>query len=835
MPTPGPNVYPLDPTGISPANRIENEDHTLTPSNTSNYHFIIPQFSPFFAEGFTISHRPAGGSGFTPLVSGVDYNFAYPYVGATLQTAKPVYGAVSFINLQLGGTVRITYQTVGGEYTLDAVKLIELVANIVYNPRTTTWEQVSGAPAHFPPAPHAWTPQDLVGQQQILDKLDALIDAILNNQSNGLLSHLGDYGNPHRVNKNQVGLQNVMNFPIATIAEHVAGLATDRYATPAGVRAALSLIDTRQYLSLSEALTLTSVPKIPTWDTLLEFFRTFGILQRSDTIVSQPDRPTIIYPIETGIYTGGQALRCLSYTGVSTGALSKSQALTGNGSVTIPLGVNTVKATGRGAVGTTTATGGNMAVGNPTVTPAQFEANASISEILPTITGEQGSVSVRVVAPSYNINQQLVLNLANSSPSQRVYSASIPIGQDSSSGAILYGSVTLIYTGNAPTVTNTPGANASVTILGTTHLFEGSPNSSTLPTNRSVEVVLNVQNATTISYNCPIGTDITLSWHEPAVGTSKIQTDTVWELSSTATFNSGTIIDGTSFGKGEDFTLTAWKPTRNALTSNTTYFARSRWKFNDGTESSWSDVVQFSYQATNIFPLEGTVLARFCRNQNEWGNVADGMGGYREQILQPNAVQCGYNSGGTQTPITTDLVLSGTISVTKPEVVLIQNGGTHPYQITVALDSYVTNFLENIEDDRIRLYLKDAFYAEYLAYKAANPGSQTNFRLPYVVSKNGASNDIKLELVTNMSPAKIGKQSNQPTKYYIKISLNSTGYNSVFSQDSNKTEVVFGLDTVTMFKDETGNNFVNQGLVPAAQKTLTASIIAKTVVGYRPT
>lgn len=634
--------------------------------------------------------------------------------------------------------------------------------------------------------------------------------------------------------KNQVGLSNVQNYRTATIAEHVAGMAVDRYATPAGIRAALSMIDTRQYLSLQEALTLTSVPKLPTWDILLEFFRIFGILERSDAIPSQPDRPTIIYPIETGIFTGGNWLRCLSYTGVATGAVSKSQSLTGNGNVTVPLGVNTLKITGRGAVGTTTATGGNMVAGAPTVTPSQFEAAASISEILPNISGEQGSITVRVVAPLYTINQQLTLNLTNSSSNQRVYSGTLPIGQDNSTGAVLYGSITVIYTGNAPTVTNVPGANANVTVLSNTHIFEGSPNSSTLPTNRSVEVILNIQAATTVAYNCPIGTDITLSWYEPAVGTSKIQTDTVWELSTTSTFSSGTIFDGTAFGKGEDFTLSAWKPTRDAMLSNTLYFARSRWKFNDGTESPWSDVVQFSYQATSVFPVEGTILGRFCRDSNQWGNVADGMGGSIERILVPNAVECGYNGGGSQTPITTTLMMSGTIAITKPEVVLIQNGGTHPYQITVSVDSYITNFLENIEDDRIRLYLKDAFYAEYLAFKASNAGAQTNFRLPYTVTKIGTNNDIKVELVENMSPARVGKQTNQPTKYFVKISLNSTGYNTTFTDTSNKTEVQFGLDTTQMFKDDTGANFVNQGLTPPGQKTLTAVITAKTVVGYRP-
>lgn len=832
MPTPGPNVYPLDTTGLSPANLISNEDHTLTSANTSTYHFVVPQFSPFYREGFIISHRPVGSSGFTVLAPGVDYNFAFPYVGATLQTGKPVYGAISFINLLLEGTVRLTYQTVGGEYTLDETNLIEITANIVYNPRITTWEQVSGAPAHFPPVTHAWTPQDLVGQQDLLTRLDQIRDAILNPASGGLLSHIGDYGNPHRVSKHHVGLGSVMNFPIATIAECVAGLATDRYVTPGGLRAAMSLIDTRQYLTLNEALTLTEVPKIVTFDVLLQMLRTFGILQRTDAVITAPNKPTIIYPVDTGLYIGDQPLRCLNFTGVGANAVIKTQSLVGVGSFTVPAGVNTVKITGRGAVGTTTTSGGSMNAGAPVLTPIGFETNAVISELVSNITGDQGSIICRVVSSVHSIDQQVTLNLVSSTPTQRVYSTSIPIGQDTVTSNIIYGSITVIYSGTAPVVVNTAGANATVTVLGSPHVFEGSPNSSTLPLAKGSEVVLNVSTATTVTYNCPAGTDITASWYEPAAGTSKIQTDTVWEISTTSTFDSGTIVDGTSFGKGGDFTLSSWKPTRNALSDNTSYFVRSKWKFNDGSESSWADVVQFGYQATNVFPPNGTILGYFCRGVNKYATVADGMGSAIERLHQSNAIDCGYDSSGTTTPITIDMIANEQYSILRSEMALIHGGGTHPYQITVPIDVYIKNFVENIEDDRIRLYLKDSFYNEYLTFKAANSSTFTNFRLPYKVSKIGSNDNIKIELVANMSPSKVGRQGWDPQRYYVKISLNSAGYNSVFNATNNATRISFKLDTQQIFKDETGANFVSQGLVSAADKTITAKIESGTLIQY---
>ena len=139
MPIPGPNVYDLDPTGINPDNLIENEIQTITAVNNRNYHYIVPLFAPFFAESMQVEWRAGTSGAWTPLLFGIDYNFAYPYVGASLRTDKKLYGAVSFINLQLAGEIRfVKYQTVGGEFTLDQQKITEITANLVYNPVTTT-------------------------------------------------------------------------------------------------------------------------------------------------------------------------------------------------------------------------------------------------------------------------------------------------------------------------------------------------------------------------------------------------------------------------------------------------------------------------------------------------------------------------------------------------------------------------------------------------------------------------------------------------------------------------------------------------------------------------
>lgn len=834
MPIPGPNVYDLDPTGVNPDNRIENETQTLTAINHRNYHYIVPLFAPFYADSIALEHRPGSSGPFTPLTFGVDYNLAYPYVGASLRTDKKVYGAISFNNLSLAGEIRFKhYQTVGGEFTLDQQKITEITANLVYNPRITTWEQVSGAPAHFPPYAHAWTPEDLVGQGDLLDVLLEIRDAILTNSTEGLINHLRDKGNPHGTRKDHVGLGNVQNFPVATIAEMILGEAGDRYATPLGVKAAFSQLDNRQYVTLSEVLSNDPVPKILTFDMFLQFMNVFGLMSNTDPIEVNLTKPSIIYPIDSGIYTNGQPLRCMPYTGANAGAVYKTQSLNSVGSLVLPAGVNTLKIVGRGAVGTTQVTGGNMTAAAPIITPSVFEARVTLSAYPATIIGSEGAISVRVVSDSDNINEVMQLNLVTSNVGQRVYSTSFPL--EVVGGVVTYGTISLIYSGVGPTITNAPGANATVTVLGNDHTFQGSPDANTPAVQRSDEIILNVNSTTDVTFNCPTGTTVTLTWYEPASGSAKVQTDTEWQIARTESFSSGDIVDSTDYGHGDDFTLTSWVPTRGSMVNGSMYYSRCRWIFSDGSLSDWSTVNQFSFQATNIYPDAGVILGYYCQKNDQWATVADGKGGVVTQLHKLNAVECGYDASGAKPHIYVSLGGSSEVNITKQELNYIQSGGTHPFQITVAIEAHTVDFVQNIEDDRIRLYLKDSFYQEYLYFKnTVGNADARDFRVPFKVGKNGQDANVRIELVSAMGPSRLGRTGLAPSTYYVKVSFNSVGYNTVFNDVVNRTTIDFSLDTAAIFTDGSGEAFVAQTLVSPTDKNLTATLSHPTLLKYTP-
>lgn len=232
MPTP----YQFDPTGTSPANRITGEQHILTAVAGRNYHFVVPTYAPFFAESFSVSYRDIDNN-VRYLVEGIDFLFCFQFVAASRSCAKPIYGGISFLNLQLAGVVTVVYQTVGGVWTLDPVKINEILSDTERNPRVTSWEQVADVPTLFPVVDHEWNLIDLVGMSDVVQSVDEVAQAIANRPAP---TPVPDYG--LIPTKDMLGLGNVQNFGIATDAEARAGTSITKYMTPRGVRLAIEFV-----------------------------------------------------------------------------------------------------------------------------------------------------------------------------------------------------------------------------------------------------------------------------------------------------------------------------------------------------------------------------------------------------------------------------------------------------------------------------------------------------------------------------------------------------------------------------------------------------------------
>lgn len=238
MATTGDLSYPFDPTGTLVSNLISNEQAVITAVNYRDYHFTVPRLAPYFLDSMQITLKD--GQGVTrPLVMGVDWYGCFEFISASRACAKPVWGGVYFLDTSLAGVVSMTYQTLGGVWTLDEATVAELLAYSLHNPRVTAWEEVASPPYAFPPIDHEWDLVDMVGMTDVVTALQGVESAIRASGGGDISAHLANFDNPHRVTATQVGLGNVPNYPVATNQDAIDGTSDLSFMTPAKVRQAL--------------------------------------------------------------------------------------------------------------------------------------------------------------------------------------------------------------------------------------------------------------------------------------------------------------------------------------------------------------------------------------------------------------------------------------------------------------------------------------------------------------------------------------------------------------------------------------------------------------------
>ena len=210
-------AYPLDPTGLSPGNKITDEVHVLTEINAATYRILIPTFAPFYLDNLVLKHIDSTGI-VTTLIPDVDYTICLPYVGASRSIGKMIHGGITINTLLVNGLLKIDYQTLGGDWCADASIVRSRLADLIYNPRTTIWDMVTNKPNAFPPINHPQDFDTFYGQKELIDSVNKLSLTIATgvNPSLDIIKHLTNNNNPHSVSKAQIGLSLVENHSTAT-------------------------------------------------------------------------------------------------------------------------------------------------------------------------------------------------------------------------------------------------------------------------------------------------------------------------------------------------------------------------------------------------------------------------------------------------------------------------------------------------------------------------------------------------------------------------------------------------------------------------------------------
>lgn len=215
-------LYPFDASGVAASNRVVAEVHAVSPPETINdASLIVPRMTPFFKEGLVVKF------GSSELIEGVDYILVFHHLSLSAHLTRSVFGGISFRNREFTGTVKITYQVVGGDFQLGDTEILEKLTRRLGHFQYVTFDQIVGTPSSFPPDFHLHDLEtSLVEMGDVVDSLEKMSREIakqpgsLGELSTRLDNHM-DENYAH--NKGQVGLGNVENLRTASLADIVSG------------------------------------------------------------------------------------------------------------------------------------------------------------------------------------------------------------------------------------------------------------------------------------------------------------------------------------------------------------------------------------------------------------------------------------------------------------------------------------------------------------------------------------------------------------------------------------------------------------------------------------
>lgn len=227
------NVFPyeFDPYQENPSNVVQNENHTITAANGTDFNFIVPRYAPFFRRGFVCRNTTTG----VTLRPDVDYFFGFRFDQITVSGSQlPVYGAIVFNDKSLSANIEIEYSTLGGEFCLDENEILQLMANKAHDPRSLQWGAVVNLPSEFPPIAHRHSDSDITGFSEVIAAIHSLSDATgqgFNKAMQSLLEHIADHNNPHKITLADLGIDDLGNLVPASKEQAEGGVDNTFYMT----------------------------------------------------------------------------------------------------------------------------------------------------------------------------------------------------------------------------------------------------------------------------------------------------------------------------------------------------------------------------------------------------------------------------------------------------------------------------------------------------------------------------------------------------------------------------------------------------------------------------
>ncbi len=238
-----PIIYPLDTTGLSINNKIVKEPHTLA---VKRIRAIAPNNAPFYKDSVIVYDANSNDR----VLATTEYTFFGLQEIASANIGKEIYGIILIHNSAVSNNVKVSYQTVGGEYTRDLSNTKKLLDILNNDSRSIAWPNIIEKPDAFNPSLHLHSIGDVTGFEYLVAAIERLIQTIRVKNSYaldelleyvdeklaiqypitaspnqdpvdviGFNNHIQNTNNPHQTTKAQVGLDLVQNYTTATMSD----------------------------------------------------------------------------------------------------------------------------------------------------------------------------------------------------------------------------------------------------------------------------------------------------------------------------------------------------------------------------------------------------------------------------------------------------------------------------------------------------------------------------------------------------------------------------------------------------------------------------------------
>lgn len=230
------NLYPEDLNGTNPLNLIKNEIQSLQVPGPKDFYFIIPHAAPFFVDSLKVFNNATG----KQYKEGDDYLVGHRFIEAMDSIGRPIAGSIRFMRRDIVGQVKLEYRTIGGQWGFSDAAIMAELARKQLNPLVRSWGDIDVLPYSFPPLIHDQSLDTIVGSTELRASLERIADVMEATASGTTASHLVDYNNPHRVTKAQVGLSLVPNYAMANDTQSTQASLANLFISPRGVLLAIT-------------------------------------------------------------------------------------------------------------------------------------------------------------------------------------------------------------------------------------------------------------------------------------------------------------------------------------------------------------------------------------------------------------------------------------------------------------------------------------------------------------------------------------------------------------------------------------------------------------------